>query len=115
MFTWFESIFTQLLKSVFYISLIISKAVKNNFIQNDKQNIEGLSKHLQKYNFPTGIPLIKTLKINNENIFLSLKNVINSLDISFSMQFEKSYLKDGWNVLDFFIVISGLISEYGNS
>ena len=92
--TWFETIFCQLIRSVFYISLIISKALRNNFIKNEGHNIEYFSKQLQKFNFPTGIPLIKTLKTNNENIFLSLKNVLNSLDISLSMQFEKSYLKD---------------------
>lgn len=99
-FTWFEAIFSQLLQDVFYISLIISKALRNNFIRNSKQNVEGFSRHLQKYNFPTGIPLIKTLKTNNENVFLSLKNVIGTLDVSFSMQFEKSYLTDLDNLLD---------------
>lgn len=94
MFTWFEAIFNQLLQSVFYMSLIISKALRNNFIKNDQHNVESFSKYLQKYNFPTGIPLIKTLKTNNENVFLSLKNVIGTLDVSLSMYFEKSNLKD---------------------
>ena len=92
--TWFETIYCQLLQSIFYVSLIISKALRNNCIQNDKQKIEYFSKYLQKFNFPTGIPLIKTLKANNENVFLALKNVLNMLDPSLSIQFEKSYLTD---------------------
>lgn len=91
---WFENIFKMLLKNAFYMSLIITKAMRNGFISNNKKQTEEFSKSLQPFKFETGVPLIKTLKKNNAQIFLSIKNVLNLINLRLSLQFEKSYLKD---------------------
>lgn len=90
----FEGIFKYLVKNSFYISLIISKALKNGFLRNNKTYIDDFSKSLCKFQFETGVPLIKTLKNNNDKIFSSLKFILNSINVRLAMQFEKSYLRD---------------------
>lgn len=92
--TWFETMLSQLLQSVFYLSLIISKAIRNGFVENEKQNFESFSKGLHKFQFPTGVPLIKTLKANSDNIMFSLKNVLTNTFPTLAMELDKSYLKN---------------------
>lgn len=69
----FESATSFLVQNSFYISLIVIKAVKNKLINVNKTKIEAYTKALQKFNYETGIPLIKTLKINNELISYNLR------------------------------------------
>ena len=92
--TWFEAILHQLLQSAFYVSLIISKAMRNGIINKKNQEFEGLSKYLHKFQFPTGVPLVKTLKTNIDNIHFSIKNVLNNTNKTIGIQFEKSYLRN---------------------
>lgn len=94
MLTWFETILSQLLQSAFYISLIITKALKHGFVQNDMQTFEAFSATLHKHQFPTGVPLIKTLKSNSDNILFALRSVMGGADLNLGVQFEKTYLRD---------------------
>jgi len=61
-----ESAIQYLIKSCYYVSLIIVKAVKHGCVSINCGSIDAFSKAVQKYNFETGIPLIKTLKTNND-------------------------------------------------
>lgn len=74
-FTWsfFESAVSYLVQSSFYISLIIVKAVKNGLLSVNKSPVDSFIKALQKFNYETGIPLIKTLKLNNELVIYNLR------------------------------------------
>jgi hypothetical protein len=56
-----------LIKSCYYVSLIIVKAVKHGCVSINCSSIDAFSKAVQRYNFETGIPLIKTLKTNNDS------------------------------------------------
>lgn len=68
-----------LVQNTFYISLIIIKAVKNRLISINKTAFEGYVKSLQRFNYETGIPLIKTLKVNNELITYNLRRACEGL------------------------------------
>jgi hypothetical protein len=68
-----ENLLQYLLKSCYYVSLIIVKAVKYGCLSINSQPLDEFSKRVQKYNFETGIPLIKTLKINNDACLNILK------------------------------------------
>lgn len=92
--SWFANIFQMLLKNAFYMSLIMTKAMRNGFVNSNKELVEEFSKYLQNFGFATGVPLIKTLEKNNTQIFLAIKNILNLIDVRLFMQFEKSYLKD---------------------
>jgi hypothetical protein len=61
-----QSAIHYLIKSCYYVSLIIVKAVKHGCVSINCASVDAFSKAVQKYNFETGIPLIKTLKINND-------------------------------------------------
>lgn len=69
----FDSAVGYLIQSSFYVSLIVIKAIKNKLLTMSKSRLEAYSKALQKLNYETGIPLIKTLKINNELVVYNLK------------------------------------------
>lgn len=92
--SWYANIFQMLLKNAFYMSLIMTKAMRNGFVNSNKELVKEFSKNLQTFGFATGVPLIKTLEKNNKQIFLAIKNILNLIDVRLFMQFEKSYLKD---------------------
>ena len=68
-----------LVQNTFYISLIVIKAVKNGLIAADRTAMESHVKSLQHFNYETGIPLIKTLKANNELIVYNLRRASEAL------------------------------------
>lgn len=68
-----------LVQNTFYISLIVIKAVKNRLIAINRAVFEGHVKALQRFNYETGIPLIKTLKANNELVTYNLRRACEAL------------------------------------
>lgn len=68
-----------LVQNTFYISLIVIKAVKNRLIAINRSVFEAHVKALQRYNYETGIPLIKTLKANNELVTYNLRRACEAL------------------------------------
>lgn len=61
-----EELFKLIIKNAYYMSLIVVKAVKNNCLSINVTLFDEFSKKAQKHQFETGIPLIRTLKLNNE-------------------------------------------------
>lgn len=78
-----------LVQNTFYISLIIIKAVKNRLISINKSVFESYVKALQRFNYETGIPLIKTMKVNNELITYNLRRACEGLSTRLQMVVER--------------------------
>lgn len=55
-----------LAKSCYYLSLILQKAVKYHCIEASVGRLDELAKLLGRFGFETGVPLIKTMKANNQ-------------------------------------------------
>lgn len=68
-----ESASGYLIQSTFYISLILVKAIKNGLLSFDRSTVESYALSLKKFGYETGIPLIKTLKMNNELVAYNLR------------------------------------------
>ena len=85
MLHWFKTIFMQLLQSAYYIALIISKAIRHGLIKTERRDLENFTKKLLKLNFPNNIPLIQTLKYNNDSILYAIKD---------TLYYEEKYLYD---------------------
>ncbi len=68
-----EQALRELLKSCYYLSLVIVKATKYQCININANYVNEFSKRAQRLNFETGIPLMKTMKINNDECFGFLK------------------------------------------
>ena len=64
-----EASLQALLKNAYYISLIMVKAAKHGCITVNVDCMDEFSKRAQRFNFETGVPLIKTLKLNNDTCF----------------------------------------------
>lgn len=64
-----------IIQNIFYVCLIVIKASRSKLIVTDCTPFEAFVGQLQKFNFPTGVPLIKTLKVNNEVVAFNLRRL----------------------------------------
>lgn len=85
-----EKIFEILIKDLFYITLIIIKARKNGGLAIQKGIIDIFNEYMKKYDFPIGVPLIKTLKEGNEKIKILLKEGLYFTSRKIRREFEWS-------------------------
>ena len=88
-----DLIYGELLKSSYYLTLMFSKAVKYNCLTIDSNLINEFNKKVQKFKFETGIPLIKTLKINNDEATRNLSMILEVVKPSLINTFEESLAK----------------------
>ena len=65
-----------LIKSVFYIGLILNKARKSAILKIKKGTIDAFNNHLKIYNFPIGVGLIRSLKEGNDLIKETIKPLL---------------------------------------
>ena len=70
------SVLNSLVKNSYYMSLVIIKAEKLGVLTPDFKLFSEFVKLGQSMSFESGIPLIKTLKINNENACSVLKQML---------------------------------------
>ena len=71
-----EVVFTLLLRSIYYISLILVKAKKSGILPIQGSSLEKFNYLVKKFNFPTGVPLIKTVKEGNSVIREKLRKIL---------------------------------------
>jgi hypothetical protein len=90
----FEDILTYLTKNTFYIGLILLKAASNRVLGLNVGYLQDFVNRSQTFNFETGVPLIKTLRSNNENAYEGLKKVLQFTNRSLNKFFAKAYSED---------------------
>lgn len=96
-----DVIFSELFKSCYYLSLMFSKATKYNCLQIDPTLINDFNRKAQKLGFETGIPLIKTLKINNDEAYRNIKMILEVVRPSILSLFESSLKEQNSNFEEF--------------
>lgn len=90
----FEDVLTHLTKNTFYVGLILLKAASNRVLALNVGYLQDFVNRSQTFNFETGVPLIKTLRSNNENAYEGLKKVLQSTNRSLNKFFGKTYAED---------------------
>jgi hypothetical protein len=90
----FEDILTYLTKNTFYVGLILLKAASNRVLGLNVGYLQDFVNRSQTFNFETGVPLIKTLRSNNENAYEGLKKVLQYTNRSLNKFFAKAYTED---------------------
>lgn len=90
----FEDILTYLTKNTFYVGLILLKAASNRVLDLNVGYLQDFVNRSQTFNFETGVPLIKTLRSNNENAYEGLKKVLQYTNRSLNKFFAKAYTED---------------------
>ena len=90
----FEDILTHLTKNTFYVGLILLKAASNRVLGLNVGYLQDFVNRSQTFNFQTGVPLIKTLRSNNENAYEGIKRVLQFTNRSLNKFFIESYAKD---------------------
>lgn len=97
----FEDILTHLTKNTFYVGLILLKAASNRVLGLNVGYLQDFVNRSQTFNFETGVPLIKTLRSNNEQAYEGIKQVLQSTNRSLNKFFSKCYSEDFDNFGDF--------------
>ena len=90
----FERILTCLTKNTFYVGLILLKAANNSVLNLNAGFLQDFVTRSQSFNFQTGVPLIKTLRSNNEEAYDGLKRVLKLINNNFNRFFNKTYSTD---------------------
>lgn len=71
-----EVIFTVLLRSVFYMGLILNKAKRARILDIKTPCLRRFNDRMKELGFPSGVPLIRTLREGNKTIRQKLKKVL---------------------------------------
>lgn len=71
-----ETVFTVLLRSVFYIGLILTKAKRARLLDIKTPLLRRFNQQMKQFEFPSGVPLIRTLREGNKTIRQKLKKVL---------------------------------------
>ena len=90
----FESILTHLTKNTFYVGLILLKAANNKVLDVKIGYLQDFVNRSQTFNFKTGVPLIKTLRSNNEAAYKGIKAVLQFAGRAVNKFFSQSYSQD---------------------
>lgn len=90
----FEDILTHLTKNTFYVGLILLKAASNRVLDLNVGYLQDFVNRSQTFNFETGVPLIKTLRSNNENAYEGIKKVLQYTNRNLNKFFVKTYSHD---------------------
>lgn len=111
----FENILTHLTKNTFYIGLILLKAASNRVLDLNVGYLQDFVNRSQTFNFATGVPLIKTLRSNNENAYEGIKSVLQFTNRNLNKFFIKCYSQD-FSGFDEFVVLSSMFfgSQFQN-
>ena len=83
-----EEVFTLLVRSIYYVSLILVKARKSGILPINGASLEKFNFLVKKFNFPTGVPLIKTIKEGNGLIREKIRKVLFYTSRRVRRQFE---------------------------
>ena len=86
----FLTIMTRLVGNAFYIGLVLSKAAKANVLPPLSPRLEDFQKEARKLEFPTNVPLIKTLKAGNKFIIEELQALFKSTPRNLRKSFDYS-------------------------
>lgn len=110
-----KRIFGVFLKIVFYVGLILSKAQKAGILDFNPSVLRKLNVHMKSFNFPTGVPLIKTIKEGNKTVRKEIKKVLFYTNRKIKKQFEKSLEMDQISYEDLLKQIGrSLVPEFRN-
>jgi hypothetical protein len=71
-----ENVYSLLLQSIFYVGLILSKAKKSSILNIKSTALKKFNNEMKKFGFPTGVPLIKTLRQGNKVIRKKVKKIL---------------------------------------
>lgn len=111
----FEDILTHLTKNTFYVGLILLKAASNRVLGLNVGYLQDFVNRSQTFNFETGVPLIKTLRSNNEHAYEGIKKVLQNTNRNLNKLFSKCYSED-FNHFGDFLTFAGpvLVAQLQN-
>ena len=90
----FEDVLTHLTKNTFYVGLILLKAASNRVLGLNVGYLQDFVNRSQTFNFQTGVPLIKTLRSNNENAYEGIKKILQFTNRNLNKFFIECYARD---------------------
>lgn len=83
-----EVVLTLLVRSIYYISLILIKARKSQILKLPGKSLNKFNFLMKKFKFPSGVPLIKTIKEGNATIRERIRKVLFYTSRKVRRQFE---------------------------
>jgi Dullard-like phosphatase family protein len=111
----FKDIFIHLIKNTFYIGLILLKAGNNKVLKIKNGYMQDFINRSHSFNFKTGVPLIKTLKANNEKCHQALLSVLEVTNSKLNSLFMKSLNQDFRDYNDFLVCTKDYFKYHLNS
>ena len=90
----FQQVLGHLTKNTFYVGLILLKAANFNVLNLEVGYLQNFINRSQSFNFPTGVPLIKTLRSNNDAAFEKLNQVLLSCPRALQKLFKRTFVGD---------------------
>lgn len=111
----FKEIFIHLIKNTFYIGLILLKAGNNKVLKIKNGYMQDFINRSHSFNFKTGVPLIKTLKANNEKCHQALLSILEVTNSKLNSLFMKSLNQDFRDYNDFIICTKDYFKSHLNS
>lgn len=97
----FKQVLGHLTKNTFYVGLILLKAANFNVLALEVGYLQNFINRSQSFNFPTGVPLIKTLRSNNDAAFEKLNQILISCPRNLQKLFKRTFVGDYSDYSDF--------------